>query len=104
MKYSTKSEPYAEILQTPFMVLETPSGYEVDKDARDFLSTLNFKGIKLVWEYRAQVTPFWVTDLMQEFNIIQCIDLSKQKPSFNLDVTYSRLFGQRTTQYLPIYR
>ncbi len=31
---------------------------------------------------------------MQDFSIIQCIDLSRQSPSYNLDITYSRLFGR----------
>ena len=88
-----KMKQYAEILQTPFLILETPSGYEAEKDARDFLSTLNLKGVKLIWEYRGQMTS-QIIDLMQEFNIIQSVDLSKQKPSFSLDVTYSRLFGK----------
>ncbi len=88
-----KMKQYAEMLQTPFLILETPSGYEANKDARDFLSTLNLKGVKLVWEYRAQMTP-QITNLMQNFDIIQSVDLSKQKPSFSLDVTYSRLFGK----------
>jgi uncharacterized protein YecE (DUF72 family) len=83
----------AEILQTPYLVLETPSRYAVNDDTRDFLSSLNFKGIKLVWEYRAPITQS-VTNLMQDFGIIQCVDLSKQKPSYNLEVTYSRLFGK----------
>ena len=35
-----------------------------------------------------------VIDLMQNFGIIQCVDLSKQNPCFNLDIAYSRLFGK----------
>ena len=31
---------------------------------------------------------------MQDFNIIQCVDLSLKKPTFNTEVTYSRLFGK----------
>jgi uncharacterized protein YecE (DUF72 family) len=88
-----KAKTYANILQTPYVVLETPIGYTINSDARGFLSTLNLKGIQLVWEYRAPSTPE-VTNLMRDFNIVQCVDLSKQKPSFNLDVTYSRLFGK----------
>ncbi len=62
-------------------------------DARDFFSSSNLKGLRLVWEYRA---PFiqTVIDLMQDFGIIQCVNLSRQNPRYNLDVTYSRLFGK----------
>jgi uncharacterized protein YecE (DUF72 family) len=88
-----KIKQYAEILQTPYLVLETPAGYSTDNDTRGFLSTLNLKGLRLVWEYRANVTQN-IIDLMQDFNIINCIDLSMQKPIYHLDVTYSRLFGK----------
>ena len=88
-----KMKNYAEILQTPLLVLETPPTYDADKASRDFLSTLNLRGVTLVWEYRAQITPT-VTNLMEDFNIIQCVDLSKQKPRLSLDITYSRLFGK----------
>ena len=63
------------------------------KNASDFFSSLNLSGLKLVWEYRASVTQI-VIDLMQKFGIIPCVDLSVQSPSYNLDVTYSRLFGK----------
>jgi uncharacterized protein YecE (DUF72 family) len=88
-----KSKTYADILQTPYVVLETPKNYVINNFTKDFLSSLNLKSIKLVWEYRASVTPE-VTNLMRDFNIMHCVDLSIQKPSFNLDVTYSRLFGK----------
>ena len=79
------------------MVFETPAKYVVDQpsvtDARDFFSPLNLKGLRLVREYRAPIIQT-VIDLMQDFGIIQCVDLSRQNPSYNLDVTYSRLFGK----------
>jgi len=88
---------YCDILKSNYLVLETPSKYVINqeniKDARDFFSSLNLKGIRLVWEYRAPTTQN-VTDLMRDFGIIQCVDFSKEKPVYNLDVTYSRLFGK----------
>jgi uncharacterized protein YecE (DUF72 family) len=88
---------YCEILDAPFLVLETPARYvmgqeDVDR-ARDFLSSSNFRGVRLVWELRATVTPA-VVGLMQDFNIVHCVDLSKEKPSFKSDVVYGRLFGK----------
>jgi uncharacterized protein YecE (DUF72 family) len=88
-----EAKKYAGILQTPYVVLETPASFEADDDARSFFSTLNLKGLRLVWEYRAPITQS-VTDLMKDFGIIHCVDLSKEKPSYSLDVTYSRLFGK----------
>ena len=88
-----KMKQYTEILQTPYLVLETPAGCTISNETRAFLSTLNLKGLRLVWEYRAPITQS-VNDFMQDFKIINCIDLSRQKPIYNLDVTYSRLFGK----------
>ncbi|MGA2680690.1 MAG: DUF72 domain-containing protein [Candidatus Bathyarchaeia archaeon] len=88
-----KMKTYAGILQTPYLVLETPATYSVGKDARDFLSTLNLRDITLIWEYRGPINQN-VTNLMRDFKIIHSVDLSVQKPCYNLDVTYSRLFGK----------
>ena len=88
---------YCDILSSPYLVLETPAKYEITqrnvKDVEDFFSSLHLEGVRLVWEYRAPITQT-VIDLMQYFGIIQCVDLSRQSPSYNLDVTYSRLFGK----------
>ncbi|MGO8805602.1 MAG: DUF72 domain-containing protein [Candidatus Bathyarchaeia archaeon] len=88
-----KMKQYTEILQTPYLVLETPAGYVIDSETRGFFSSLNLKGITLAWEYRATITPS-VIQLMQDFNIVQSVDLSKQMSRYKLDVTYSRLFGR----------
>jgi uncharacterized protein YecE (DUF72 family) len=88
---------YCDILGSPYLVLETPSKYVIDeenvKNVRDFFSSLNLNGLRLTWEYRAPITKT-VVDLMEDYDIIQCVDLSKQRPSYNLDVTYSRMFGK----------
>ncbi len=88
---------YCKVLRAPFLVVETPSGYNLNKrtleEARDFFSSLNLNGIRLVWEIRSQVSPL-VIELMRDFDIIQCVDLSKEEPNFASDVVYSRLFGK----------
>jgi uncharacterized protein YecE (DUF72 family) len=88
---------YCGVLESPFLVLETPASYVFDQKAmdraRDFFSSVNLKSIRLVWEIRAPVTPA-VVDLMRDFNIVHCVDLSREKPSFESDVVYSRLFGK----------
>jgi uncharacterized protein YecE (DUF72 family) len=88
---------YCRVLQAPFLVLETPSGSDLNKravkDARDLFSSLNLNGRRLVWELRSQVSPLAI-ELMRDFNIINCVDLSKDEPAFMSDVVYSRLFGK----------
>ncbi len=88
---------YCRILDAPFLVLETPATYVLDenrlKEAREFFSTIDSKGVRLVWEVRAPNTVE-LTRLMQEFSVIHCVDLSRERPSFDSDVVYTRLFGR----------
>ncbi len=88
---------YCGVLDSPFLVLETPRRYVLDSrvvgDARDFLSSVNLKGIKLVWDIRALLTVE-ATQLMQDLDIVQSVDLSWQEPVVSSDVVYSRLFGK----------
>jgi uncharacterized protein YecE (DUF72 family) len=90
---------YCEILEAPFLVLETPASYVMTQEevnrAKHLLSSSNLRGVRLVWEIRAPITPA-VIDLMQDFNIVHCVDLSREEPSFKSDVVYSRLFGKGT--------
>jgi uncharacterized protein YecE (DUF72 family) len=88
---------YCGVLESPFLVLETPASYVMNQEtvdiARDFFSSVNPRGVRFVWEVRSKMTPA-VADLMQGFNIVHCVDLSRQKPLFESDVVYSRLFGK----------
>jgi uncharacterized protein YecE (DUF72 family) len=88
---------YCGILDAPFLVLETPASYVMNQEevyrARDFLSSSNLRGVQLVWEIRAPVTAV-VLDLMRDFNVVECVDLSTGTPSVESDVVYSRLFGK----------
>ncbi len=68
------------------------------KGCTGFFSSLNFNGLRLVWEYRAPITQK-IMDLMEDFGIIQCVDLSRQYPSYDPDVAYSRLFGKGNNIY-----
>jgi uncharacterized protein YecE (DUF72 family) len=91
-----KMKTYCRILNAPFLVLETPKSYTMDlalPDAKAFFSSINSKGIRLVWEIRAPITPKAV-NMMQDFNIVHSLDLSKEKPAYASDVVYSRLFGK----------
>jgi len=90
-------EDYCRILKAPFLVFETPSSYVMNHkelgDARNFFSSAKQTIVRLVWEFRAPITQP-VVSLMRDFNIVPCVDLSRQKPSFESDVVYSRLFGK----------
>ena len=92
-----KMKIFCDILESPFLVLETPASYvikrEEAKNARDLFSSFNFRGANLVWEIRAPITEE-ALDLMRDFNMIECVDLSINSPSVESDIMYSRLFGK----------
>ncbi len=85
------------ILKAPFLVLETPSQYSFDenavKEAEEFFSTINIGDIHLIWELRSSPTE-QVSALMRNFNIVQSVDLSREIPSLQSNIVYSRLFGK----------
>lgn len=88
---------YCEILNSPFLVLETPASYLMNSEevdvARDFFSSSNLKSVRLVLEIRAPMTSAMV-DLLRDINAIQCVDLSKETLSIESDIVYTRLFGK----------
>lgn len=88
---------YCEILDSPFLILETPASYAINKEeareARNLFSSLTLRDVRIVWEVRAPSTAP-VLDLMQDLNLIECIDLSIDTPSGESDIVYSRLFGK----------
>jgi len=86
-----------KILDARFLHLLTPASYILDdakiKEAKDFFSTVNMKGVCLAWEVRSPMTTKLV-NLMQDFKIVHSVDLSKEEPAFKSDVIYTRLFGR----------
>lgn len=88
---------YCRILDAHFLVLETPPSHIFDEGriepAREFFAAADHGGVRLAWEVRSPMTTK-VTRLMQEFNIVHSVDLSREEPSFKSDVVYSRLFGK----------
>jgi uncharacterized protein YecE (DUF72 family) len=88
---------YCDVLNAPFLVLETPASQALDdvgiRAAKDFFSSVSLGKVRLVWEYRAPFTQ-QIRSLMEDCEIIQSVDLSLQKPSLHFDVMYSRLFGK----------
>ena len=92
-----KMKIYCDILESPFLVLETPASYVINREeaqnARKLFSSFNFRDVNLVWEIRSPVTEE-ALNLMRDFNMIECVDLSIKSPSVESDIVYSRLFGK----------
>jgi hypothetical protein len=85
------------ILDAPFLHLLTPASHVFDDvrigQAKDFFSSINLKGVCLAWEVRSPMTAKLV-NLMQDFEIVHSVDLSREEPAFESDVIYSRVFGK----------
>lgn len=85
------------ILDAPFLHLLTPASCIFDdekiRQAEDFFSTISLKGVRLAWEVRSPVTAKLV-NLMQDFEIVHSVDLSREEPAFKSDVVYTRVFGK----------
>jgi uncharacterized protein YecE (DUF72 family) len=92
-----KMKAYCDALKTPYLVLETAASDAFDgksvQEAKDFFSSVSFGDLRIVWEYRAPLTP-QVISLMRDFGIVQSVDLSLSKPNIDSNVLYSRLFGR----------
>lgn len=85
------------ILDAPFLHFLTPASCVFDdtkiRQAEDFLSTINLKGVRLAWEVRSTTTAKLIT-LMEDFGIVHSVDLSREEPAYKSDVIYSRVFGK----------
>jgi len=66
---------YCKILDSPFLVLETPSSYILNNksitEAKDLFASANLHGVRLAWEIRAPMTE-QIINLFADFNIINC--------------------------------
>lgn len=81
-------------LQTPLTLKLTDSKVQ---SVRNFFQSINLKGLRIAWEVRqanAQPLPANLAKLMQDFNIVHCVDLSKQDQAYQSDILYTRLFGK----------
>ena len=85
------------ILEAPFLHLLTPSNYSVDRSdlekAKDLFSSIDLKGVRLAWEVRGPKTSELIA-LMRDLDIVDSVDVSRERPSSDSDVLYTRVFGK----------
>jgi len=87
------------ILRSEIIVLQTPESIEFNKEKiksiKDFFHSLNLKGLRIAWEIRGKDSNSEeLLSFMQDQNIIHCVDISKEEPSYESDQLYTRLFGK----------
>lgn len=90
------------ILGADMLHLQTPASYKLDRsdaeNLKQLLSSLKLDGLRLALEFRdprSHGLPSSFTKLMQDNDVIHCVDLSKgEMPAYDSDVLYTRLFGK----------
>jgi len=81
-------------MQTPLTLSFTKS--KIDS-IRGLLHSVDLRGIRIAWEVRqAKAEPLSpdLIKLMQDHNLIHCVDISREDPAFKSDTLYTRLFGK----------
>ncbi len=93
-------------LRATYLHILTPSQLEFSHSKieaiRDFFSAVDTTEVRLVWEPRSLGAKIdrGVAQIMEDYNIVHCVDLSRQSPLRESDMLYSRLFGKgRHTLY-----
>jgi uncharacterized protein YecE (DUF72 family) len=97
----TRMQEICRLLHSKFLVLQTPASFPYSEEKvesiRHLFNSLNLKGMRLVWEVRRKGKkrlPPSLRSLMQDFNVIHCVDLSKEVPVTDADTVYTRVFGK----------
>jgi uncharacterized protein YecE (DUF72 family) len=82
-------------LKANILHIQTPASfdpYERSKEIEDFLSSIDPGSVRLAWEIRGHITQNTI-ELMRDFGIIHCTDISREMPAVDSDIMYTRLFG-----------
>jgi uncharacterized protein YecE (DUF72 family) len=91
-----------KILNADILHIQTPQSIQFTRTSisnlRAFLSSVDLGKLRLALEIRgipASKLPSELLKTMQDYNLIHCVDLSKDEmPAYESDVLYSRLFGK----------
>ncbi|MFH7903581.1 MAG: DUF72 domain-containing protein [Candidatus Aenigmatarchaeota archaeon] len=97
MEYWEKMLKYAKILNSKIILLQLPNSFkdseENVKQAKEFFKNVENDNIKIALELRG-----WRKEsklkIFEEFDVIDVVDLSFEKPSIVKDVLYTRLHGK----------
>lgn len=90
----------ARILRAPFLILETPSSLPFEEAElagfRDLVSAVDAPG-RIGLEARAHANgslPQGLANVMRDLDVIDVVDLSRQRPRIEDDAVYTRIFGK----------
>lgn len=91
-----------EALNSPVLHVLTPQDMRFNKKAveklQDFLASVNLGQVRIALEISRADTespdPNAIR-VMQDLNMIHCVDMSQREPAYKSDLLYTRLFGPR---------
>ncbi len=82
-------------LRAEILHIQTPASFNPEgklKEIGDMFSSIDLGAVKLAWEVRGHLAKGTI-ELMHDLGIIRCTDISKEMPSTDSDILYTRLFG-----------
>ncbi len=80
--------------------MQTPPTIDYNREKirsiKDFFGSLTLEGIRIAWEVRCRGKGFpkALLHVMREYNVIHCVDISREEPAYEPDQIYTRLFGK----------
>jgi uncharacterized protein YecE (DUF72 family) len=88
------------VLKAGILHIQIPSTHGLEKESiekiEEFLSTASLSDLRLTWEIRAPSGEGRrrLLGVLEELDMIHCVDLSRETPAYESDTIYSRLFGK----------
>jgi uncharacterized protein YecE (DUF72 family) len=91
-----------QVLKANILHLQVPRSFRLNlasiRDFRFLFSSVNLGNMRVALEVRqapGQVPPPELLKIMQDRNMVHCVDLSKgEEPAYESDLMYTRLFGK----------
>ncbi|RLE53351.1 MAG: hypothetical protein DRJ33_01245 [Candidatus Methanomethylicota archaeon] len=99
VKALNKTAEIYKILKASLLVIETPQTLSLQtlpiERLESFFKLCLSLDMKLAWEARGLISlPQPYKDLMKEFDVAHCVDLSLKEPEVETSTIYSRIFGK----------
>jgi uncharacterized protein YecE (DUF72 family) len=97
-----KTREICQVLRANILHLQVPRSFKLNRasieNLRLLLSSLDLGNVRVALEVRhapGQVLPPELLKIMQDKNMVHCVDLSKdEEPAYESDLLYTRLFGK----------
>ena len=88
------------VLRANVLHVQTSSTFRLNKEIiekiDDFLSSINLANLRMAWEIRggSGSERQSLLSILENHDVIHCVDLSRGTPAYESNIIYSRLFGK----------